>query len=148
MWDTLYGLDRIAMEMKPGWREHSLERAMEHLTTEAPEHWARYYTGTAEKKRVLRHFSYSDRIRYYWPKPQATEAAARLLDELSSAPIPETLVSQFLPRCYAGGSLRARRFRSAIARRSRDQAGPPLYFSATRVPRDHKPRTQRKERLA
>lgn len=32
---------------------------------------APYYHGSDEHERVQRHFSYSDRIRYYWPLPDA-----------------------------------------------------------------------------
>lgn len=100
--EALYGLDRIAAELNPGWREHSLQSAMERLMVDAPVHWGRYYPGTPPQRRLLRHFSYSDRIRYYWSNPEAKAAVARLISELGPAPIPENLISQFLPRSYAG----------------------------------------------
>jgi D-tagatose-1,6-bisphosphate aldolase subunit GatZ/KbaZ len=99
--EALYGLDRIALERDPGWRDRSLEAAMERLMVAEPGHWQRHYSGPLETQRLLRHFSYSDRIRYYWPAPRAKAAVARLIAELEATPIPETLVSQFLPRCYA-----------------------------------------------
>ena len=65
-----------------------------------PAHWRGYSTGPAEAKRLERHYGYSDRIRYYWPSPRVQKAVSRLLAALGTAPISETLISQFLPRCY------------------------------------------------
>ena len=62
--------------------------------------WQTHYPGHAEaEQRVLRHYSYSDRIRYYWPAPAGHAgggcADRRLRDGIR---IPETLISQHLPR--------------------------------------------------
>jgi len=46
---------------------------------------------------LKRHFSYSDRIRYYWNTAEATAAVDRLMNSLVGITIPETLVSQYLP---------------------------------------------------
>ena len=37
---------------------------------------------------ILRHYSYSDRIRYYWPEPEAVMAIDRLFDRLDGVTIP------------------------------------------------------------
>ena len=73
-----------------------------------PGYWQSHYRGDSEDLRVLRHFSYSDRIRYYWAYPAPQEAVRRLLDDLKGTRIPETLISQFLPTLYprvASGAL-------------------------------------------
>jgi len=49
---------------------------------------------------VQRHFSYSDRIRYYWPHPEAVAAIDRLFALLSSTRIPAPLLSQFARPLY------------------------------------------------
>ena len=67
---------------------------------EKPAYWESHYPGTLEEQRLQRHFSYSDRIRYYWPDSRAVGAVDRLMKRLESRPIPETLVSQYLPRVY------------------------------------------------
>jgi D-tagatose-1,6-bisphosphate aldolase subunit GatZ/KbaZ len=43
----------------------------------------------------LRHFSYADRIRYYWSGPEAAAATARLRASLETAPLPSPLLSQY-----------------------------------------------------
>ncbi len=61
-----------------------------------PDNWRKYYAGDEAALRLQRHYSYSDRIRYYWPHPTARETVARLMDRLGDRPLPHPLVSQFL----------------------------------------------------
>ena len=106
--EALYGLDAIAAVLKPG--RVPLHDAMEAVMLRHPAHWARHVSGTASEQAVLRHWGYSDRIRYYWPEPDAVAAVASLLAALDGVLIAAPLVSQFLPRLYpavASGALRA-----------------------------------------
>jgi D-tagatose-1,6-bisphosphate aldolase subunit GatZ/KbaZ len=98
--EALYGLDAIAAALGANPPEESLEWTMERVMLEEPAYWRSHYSGTPEEQRLQRHFSYSDRIRYYWPHPQAVAAVERLMMRLSGRDIPETLVSQYLPRLY------------------------------------------------
>ncbi|WP_430699257.1 D-tagatose-bisphosphate aldolase, class II, non-catalytic subunit [Mesorhizobium humile] len=95
--ETLYGLDLVASEMVSGYGERSLAKAMETLMLSAPGHWRSHYHGDATSLHLQRHYSYSDRIRYYWSNPAASVAVARLREALSGIAIPETLMRQFLP---------------------------------------------------
>jgi D-tagatose-1,6-bisphosphate aldolase subunit GatZ/KbaZ len=75
-----------------------------------PEYWRAHYHGNPAELRILRHYSYSDRIRYYWPEPEAVAAVDRLFRRLDGVTIPEPLISQYLPRFYdrvAAGTLPA-----------------------------------------
>jgi len=98
--EALYGLDAIAGELGARAPDDSLERIMERVMLENPVHWRSHYPGTSEEQRLQRHFSYSDRIRYYWPHPQAAAAVDRLIARLGEREIPETLISQHLSRLY------------------------------------------------
>jgi D-tagatose 6-phosphate 4-epimerase len=100
--EALYGLDLIAadLEGRPGAVE--LQPAMERVMVEKPGNWKKYYHGTPDELRLQRHFSYSDRIRYYWPDPAAAAAVGRLEERLAGQTIPETLVSQHLAALYPG----------------------------------------------
>jgi len=94
--EALYGLDAIDAVLNPD--APRLATTMEALMLAQPEHWRNHYPGTATERRVLRH--YSDRIRYYWPAPEAREAVGGLLKRLGRTTIPATLISQHLPRLY------------------------------------------------
>ena len=49
-----------------------------------PFRWERYYEGDADEQRIARRFSYSDRMRYYWPDPEKTTAIMRPSKTLNS----------------------------------------------------------------
>ena len=95
--EALYGLDAIRHVLDCG--GDSLYAQMEAIMQAGPHHWVGHYAGSADDIRFQRHFSYSDRIRYYWPGKQATDAVDALFAALPD-PIPETLVSQYLGRVY------------------------------------------------
>jgi D-tagatose-1,6-bisphosphate aldolase subunit GatZ/KbaZ len=98
--EALYGLDAIATALDLAWRTQSLAGVMEQVMRADPVHWLSHYPGTPEQQYVLRHYSYSDRIRYYWTVPEAKQGVQRLLARLQGTRIPETLISQFLPLLY------------------------------------------------
>lgn len=95
--EALYGLDLIAGEMVADYSDRSLARTMERVMLAAPAHWHSHYHGSETSLYVQRHYSYSDRIRYYWSNPTATVAVGRLREALNGVSIPETLMHQFLP---------------------------------------------------
>lgn len=72
---------------------------MEDLMVTNPKNWDGHYHGDEATKHWLRHFSWSDRIRYYWTAPEAKAAVARLEANLNSGNWPLPLVSQYLPDC-------------------------------------------------
>lgn len=51
-------------------------------------------------RRLARGYSYSDRVRYYWPDSQIDDAFAHLVRNLADSPIPLPLISQYLPLQY------------------------------------------------
>ena len=108
MREALYGLDAVNRLVHP--ESTSLIGEMDKLMLEQPAYWHAYYSGSETKRRILRHFSYSDRIRYYWPDPQAQRTVNGLLRELQGADFIEPLISQYLPRLYdrvRSGDIRA-----------------------------------------
>jgi D-tagatose-1,6-bisphosphate aldolase subunit GatZ/KbaZ len=94
--EALYGLDCIAGILDPASTEESLPTAMEELMLKEPGNWRKYYEGGPDELRLQRHFSFSDRIRYYWPRPEAQAAVDRLFAKLGDKLIPEPLISQYL----------------------------------------------------
>ncbi|CDX15395.1 tagatose 6-phosphate aldolase 1, kbaZ subunit [Mesorhizobium sp. ORS 3324] len=94
--EALYGLSHIADELAPDPSHESLPAAMERVMLASPGNWQKYYPGTPDEQRLQRHFSFSDRIRYYWPSPDAQRATDVLLAALGDRKIPRPLVSQYL----------------------------------------------------
>ncbi|UCH09919.1 MAG: D-tagatose-bisphosphate aldolase, class II, non-catalytic subunit [Fidelibacterota bacterium] len=77
-----------------------LREVLEEVMSAQPQYWQGYYKGTAQQQRYARVYSYSDRIRYYWPVKEVEEALNRLLQNITAHPFPMTLVSQYLPSQY------------------------------------------------
>ena len=94
--EAYYGLAAIADWIAPDPSREPLPALMERVMLAAPGNWAKYYQGTEAELRVKRHFSFSDRIRYYWTQPSAEEAVARLDEALEGREIPLPLIGQFL----------------------------------------------------
>ena len=103
--EALYGLDMIAAELS-GDARTSLRQSAEEAMLADPRHWQPYYQGDERELHLKRHFSLSDRLRYYWPHPTIKAALERLDRELGDRTLPLGLVSQHLgaiaPQVLAG----------------------------------------------
>lgn len=100
--EAAYALDMIASELVPGYGARPLAGVMEALMLASPADWRGHYHGDAAALRIQRHYSYSDRIRYYWTHPEAAAAVAALLAALEGVVIPETLLRQYLGQLPLG----------------------------------------------
>jgi len=99
--EALYALDLMASDLVAGYGQRPLFAVMESLMVLQPEYWNRHYTGTEAEKRVLRHYSLSDRIRYYWASAQAQSAVDRLMFTLKGKSVPLPLFWQHMPEAEA-----------------------------------------------
>ncbi|MBT8474863.1 MAG: D-tagatose-bisphosphate aldolase, class II, non-catalytic subunit [Alphaproteobacteria bacterium] len=102
--EALYALDSVADVLDGHPPRGGLMAAMDVVMLAAPGNWKKYYDGDARELWLQRHFSYSDRVRYYWPEPKAEAAVAELHERLSETVIPETVRSQFLRGRTSGAS--------------------------------------------
>jgi D-tagatose-1,6-bisphosphate aldolase subunit GatZ/KbaZ len=99
--EALFALARIEDELLPEGERSNLAEVVDRVMLARPEYWEGYYPGDPAEQRLARRYSYSDRLRYYWPVPEIDAAVARLIANLSAIAIPPPLLSQFLPEQYA-----------------------------------------------
>lgn len=78
----------------------NVRQVIEEAMLANPAYWQKYYHGDEAARRFARQFSFSDRIRYYWPQPQVQTAVTQLLRNLAERPLPLTLISQYMPAQY------------------------------------------------
>ena len=97
--ETLWSLAAIARELPGGDRDEDLRSVVIETMRSDPRHWRGHYHDPANEPVDLQ-FSFSDRIRYYWPNPRVQRACGLLLAHLRTVAIPLTLMSQYLPRQY------------------------------------------------
>jgi D-tagatose-1,6-bisphosphate aldolase subunit GatZ/KbaZ len=100
MREALFALAAIENELVAKGERSNLLSVVEHRMLEESGYWEGYYPGGPAAKRLLRRYSYSDRIRYYWSYPDVEDAQKRLFSNLAAAEIPQPLISQYLPRQY------------------------------------------------
>ena len=98
--EALFALAAIETELVPPPVQSRLPEVLEARMLADPSHWSSYYDGDENEQRIHRRYSYSDRLRYYWPDPRVREAQERLLANLGAVAIPLPLLSQYLPAQY------------------------------------------------
>lgn len=98
--EALYAISAIEAVLIEPSRQAHLPAVIEQAMQQEPGHWNRYYHGDAAQQKLLRVFSYSDRVRYYWTSKPIEAATEQLLENLSRVAIPENVISQFLPKQY------------------------------------------------
>ncbi|MEU6032226.1 D-tagatose-bisphosphate aldolase, class II, non-catalytic subunit [Streptomyces tauricus] len=99
--EALFALAAIEDELVPAAERSGLAEVVERRMLAEPATWEGYYPGGAAEQRLARRYSYSDRMRYYWPDPEIEKAQSRLLANLSAVDIPLPLLSAHLPLQYA-----------------------------------------------
>jgi len=102
--EALYALDGLADVLECRAPRGTLMTQMEEVMMDKPDNWKKYYAGDEQELWLQRHFSYSDRIRYYWPAEKAQAAVCELKGRLEGKEISEPLLSQFLPKVVDAGT--------------------------------------------
>ena len=74
-----------------------VRESLEEVMLANPQYWKSYFKGDEEALRLARKYSFSDRLRYYWPLPTVAAALQRLVDNLTAHPVPVSVLSQFMP---------------------------------------------------
>lgn len=100
MREALAALSSIETELVGPAQSSRLMDVLERVMIQDPRHWEHHYTGDDHATHLMRRYSYSDRVRYYWNAPPAKEAVETLLLNLRQVAIPETMLSAYLPEEY------------------------------------------------
>jgi D-tagatose-1,6-bisphosphate aldolase subunit GatZ/KbaZ len=99
--EALFALEAIERELCPSDEQSRLRAVLEGRMLARPGDWDRYYRGDERTRRLARVYSFSDRLRYYWPDPEVDGAVRRLLANLERVEIPLPLLAAWLPHEYA-----------------------------------------------
>ncbi len=98
--EALFALADIESQLIAADQRSGLPQVIEGSMLDHPGDWQSYYTGSPAQQHLLRVYSYSDRVRYYWHRPEIATAVDRLVSNLTSVSIPETMLSRYLPAQY------------------------------------------------
>jgi D-tagatose-1,6-bisphosphate aldolase subunit GatZ/KbaZ len=101
--EAIFSLAIIENELsglKKSFIPSNIIKILEQVMTDDPGYWERHHHGTEGERAFARKYSFSDRIRYYWPQKSVWLALDTLLNNLHHTPIPISLLSQYLPYQY------------------------------------------------
>lgn len=93
--EALFALSMIEDELIPASQRSQLRKRCKSTLLAKPDHWQKFYQ-QADWQLL---YSFSDRIRYYWPEPELQASVDQLLTNLTAA-IPLPLLCQFMPLAY------------------------------------------------
>jgi len=125
--EALFALAMMEEEWLGG--DASVERSnlipmVDRVMLDRPDYWRAYHQGSETYVRFALKYSYSDRVRYYWPSPLLRQAATRLMENLEQHPPPLCLLSQYMPVQWA--KVRAGELANSPQALIRDKIAQPL----------------------
>lgn len=91
--EAVWALAEIEELLLPSQTSRVRETVLETMADE-PNNWKSYYHGSEREIEILKRFSYSDRIRYYWTIPKVQSALKTMIESLNQQDLPETMISQ------------------------------------------------------
>ncbi|MGF1749011.1 tagatose-bisphosphate aldolase subunit KbaZ [Vibrio cionasavignyae] len=97
MREALFSLCNIEEEIVTKAHCSHLKEQIEQQMCLKPDNWKKYYQGDSHQQRFARSYSFSDRIRYYWPDEAISVAQNKLFENLTQSGLPFPLLSQYLP---------------------------------------------------
>ncbi|HEX9332819.1 MAG TPA: D-tagatose-bisphosphate aldolase, class II, non-catalytic subunit [Anaerolineales bacterium] len=97
--EAVFALALIENELFPISRSNFIE-VLDEVMLQRPEYWEKYYHDSEAERAMKRKFSFSDRIRYYWPDPRVQAALSTMMKNLNEKSLPLSLLSRFAPRQY------------------------------------------------
>jgi len=103
MRETFFALSMIEKELYSKTKDlhlSGLVATIEEQMCKFPKYWSAHYHGNESQLRLARKYSYSDRIRYYWPDQEIQKSLNKLIENLSKQEIPLNVLSQYLPLQY------------------------------------------------
>lgn len=98
--EALYSLAEIETEIVPIEQSSQLKKVVDGVLLDEPKYWKSYYGNKHSTIINNLHYSFSDRIRYYWTEPRIQQAISLLLDNLGKQRIPLSMLSQYMPNQY------------------------------------------------
>jgi D-tagatose-1,6-bisphosphate aldolase subunit GatZ/KbaZ len=98
--EAIFALSRIEQEWITDRALSNIQQKLDEVMLAKPHYWDQYYLGDDVERAFARKYSFSDRLRYYWPDPAVDASLQVLVKNLSASPPPLTLLSQFVPSAF------------------------------------------------
>lgn len=96
--EALFALAQLEQQLLPAAECSQLQTKCLELMQAKPAYWQKFYQAQDTRLSELLLYSYSDRIRYYWPEPELQQAVQRLFDNIRHLEVSQPVLHQFLPQ--------------------------------------------------
>jgi D-tagatose-1,6-bisphosphate aldolase subunit GatZ/KbaZ len=94
--EAIFALAMIENELIPEEKRSNILQILEQTMLKHPEYWNKYYAGDEALQAHKRKYSLSDRIRYYWARPEMKHSLKRLMQNLVNMALPDSLLSEYV----------------------------------------------------
>ena len=98
--EALFALAEIEERLIKPEKSSRFKSVVDEVLLDDPKYWKAYYGEKHSTILTNLHFSFSDRIRYYWTDERIQSSIDKLCDNLSEIDIPLSVLSQFMPKQY------------------------------------------------
>lgn len=99
--EALFALSMIEKELiKDESKRANFIEVLDKEMVDNPKDWIKYYKGTEDEIKIARKYSFSDRCRYYFSRPNVVNAIEKLFENLEEVKIPLSMIHQYLPIQY------------------------------------------------
>ncbi|EDL54908.1 putative tagatose 6-phosphate kinase 1 [Vibrio mediterranei AK1] len=98
--EALFALAEMETEIVSIEQSSRFKKVVDDVLLDEPKYWKSYYGDKHSTIINNLHYSFSDRIRYYWSEPRIQNAFNLLISNLRANPIPLSMLSQYMPKQY------------------------------------------------
>jgi D-tagatose-1,6-bisphosphate aldolase subunit GatZ/KbaZ len=94
--EAVFALAMIEKELYPAGECSKLIETLDEVMLKNPKYWSTHYHGNEKEQSLKRKFSLSDRIRYYWTRPEVQYAFGLMMKNFGDHTLPYSLLSQYV----------------------------------------------------
>ena len=98
--EGLFALSMMEKLLLPEEKQAHFIETLEETMLRDPANWKKHYHGTEDELKIKRAYSFSDRCRYYFARPEIQAAIESLFGNLRSVHIPLSMLRQYMPQQY------------------------------------------------
>ena len=98
--EALFALAEIEEQIVAPEKRSQFMKVVDSVLLDDEQYWKPYYNGKHSSTMLNLHFSFSDRIRYYWTDERIQKALDEMFANIDEASIPLSVLSQYMPNQY------------------------------------------------
>jgi D-tagatose-1,6-bisphosphate aldolase subunit GatZ/KbaZ len=98
--EALFALAEIEEQIVKPEKRSQFMKVVDSVLLDDEKYWKPYYNGKHSSTMLNLHFSFSDRIRYYWTDTRIQKALDIMFGNIDDVEVPLSILSQYMPNQY------------------------------------------------